>query len=158
MGTYFEQMSEYKLKTYPHTHISHPTPLTPHSPSHPSHPTHTPHTLTLHTGPNSLLLIATQEAIHYLPVLPDSPHLTSSRPQPLPIGPLYNVSAVAYDPVNERVLWVDKETQFLHRCSLECVHPPLSILHSPLILTTHMRMGNGISEASVHVLFATRTH
>lgn len=43
MGTYLEQMSEYKLKTYPHANTSHPT-----HPSHPSHPTHphTPHTLT----------------------------------------------------------------------------------------------------------------
>ena len=119
----------------PSSHTPHP--LIPHTSSLP-HPSHfAPSSLTLkfmhpvlfhhsslyphvhsylntHTATSSLLLIATQEAIHYLPV-PLGTHPKISRPQPLPVGPLYDVSAVAYDPVNNTVLWFDRETQFLHR-------------------------------------------
>ena len=93
--------------THPHAHsltclpssTLHSHPLTP-SP---------PHSL---AGADSLLLIATQEAIHYLPI---HTNISPGIPRPLPIGPLYDVSAVAYDPFNKSVLWIDRETQFLNR-------------------------------------------
>ena len=76
------------------------------TPSH-SHPS-PPHSL---ADADSLLLIATQEAIHYLPI---HTNISTGSSHPLPIGPLYDVSAVAYDPVNKSVLWIDRETQFLN--------------------------------------------
>ena len=83
------------------------------------HPPHTHHSLTFSpltsslslAGADSLLLIATQEAIHYLPI---HANISTGISRPLPIGPLYDVSAVAYDPVNKSVLWIDRETEFLN--------------------------------------------
>ena len=92
----FSYLSTTSLITPSHYHFSLPHFLTP--------------SLSL-AGASSLLLIATQEAIHYLPIHTDvSPAIS----RPLPIGPLYDVSAVAYDPVNKSVLWIDRETQFLN--------------------------------------------
>ena len=75
-----------------------PPPLPPSLP-HPSLPT---------LDAPSFLLISTADAIYYLPVAP-STAIDAIPPEPLPlsIGPLYNVSAITYDPNSERVLWAD---------------------------------------------------
>ena len=121
--------------THPHPlTLTHPHPVHPHTQAHPVHQSsfypHVYSYLNTHTATDSLLLIATQEAIHYLPVPLDA-HPKMSRPQPLPVGPLYDVSAVAYDPVNKTVLWFDRETQFLRRWLLN------SLIHTHTHTQTH---------------------
>ena len=68
------------------------------------------------TESNSFLLWATPSSI-YMYALPSNlsnPKMTSV-PQLLPIGRVGEVAGVTYDPRNESVVWLDGETNYLHR-------------------------------------------
>ena len=56
------------------------------------------------TAEDTFLLIATNKSISYAPVSVDRPSTTSRR---LSIGPVGNIQAIAYDPANRSVVWID---------------------------------------------------
>ena len=53
---------------------------------------------------DTFLLIATNKSISYAPVPVDGSSTTSRR---LSIGPVGNIQAIAYDPANRSVVWID---------------------------------------------------
>ena len=54
------------------------------------------------------LLLATNDSISYLPVPVDGSDATAS-PRRLSIGSVGSIRAIAYDPANKSVLWLDSE-------------------------------------------------
>ena len=74
-----------------------------------------------------MLVISTPQRILHLP-LRDPPYLSSGssckeyddppiEPRELPFGPLDNVTAVAFDPVHDSVVWYDQTTGAINRAS-----------------------------------------
>ena len=62
---------------------------------------------------DTFLLIATKDSISYLPVPVDGSGAVA-RPRRLSIGSVGNIKAIAYDPANKSVLWIDNITNYLH--------------------------------------------
>ena len=67
------------------------------------------------TAVNTFLLIATNKSINYVPVPVDGSSTTSRR---LSIGPVGNIQAMAYDPANKSVLWIDNITNTIQSVAI----------------------------------------
>ena len=66
---------------------------------------------------NTFLLLATNESINYLPIPVDGSNATA-KPRQLSIGLVNNIRAIAYDPANKSVLWVDNTTSTLQSVTI----------------------------------------
>ena len=64
---------------------------------------------------DTFLLIATNKSVSYAPVPVDGSITTSRR---LSIGPVGSIQAIAYDPVNRSVLWIDSETNSIQSVAI----------------------------------------
>ena len=64
---------------------------------------------------DTFLLIATNKSVSYAPVPIDGSITTSRR---LSIGPVGNIQAIAYDPANRSVLWIDSVTSSIQSVAI----------------------------------------
>lgn len=62
----------------------------------------------------SFLVLATENYLHYLPVGSKSLNILGSV-RLLPVQPLGRIVDLAFDPVNDSVLWVEAGSNMLHR-------------------------------------------
>ena len=68
------------------------------------------------TGVDTFLLIATNKSVSYAPVPIDGSSTTSRR---LSIGRVGNIQAIAYDPANRSVVWIDSVSDTIQSVAID---------------------------------------
>lgn len=67
---------------------------------------------------STFLLLATNDSISYLPVPVEGSNATS-KPRYLSIGSVGSIRAIAYDPANKSVVWIDSMTNSLQSVAID---------------------------------------